>query len=141
MNSDYPPRFLDGILVHIAIPCLDLDESEHFYTNALGAKLFRSYSDRRTFGLQNLQLVTHLSHPSQIIRNPSIYPRHYGLTFNELDKFHIAVRRCIDNNTPVVLPVQKRFEGLEEQHLTFITMDPSHNLIEFKHYVNSEKAF
>ncbi len=141
MGFSSDPHFSDGVLIHIAVPSLDLDLSENFYTNALGAKLFRSYSDRRTYGLANLQLVTHLSNPSHIPRNPEIYPRHFGITFIDLSRFNDAVDRCLVHKAPTILPVQSRFEGLAEQHLTFITMDPDHNIIEFKHYVNSQMAF
>jgi extradiol dioxygenase family protein len=30
--------------------------------------------------------------------------------------------------------VQTRFDGLVEEHLTFVLRDPSNNLLEFKHY-------
>lgn len=144
MTSSRPcadPQFQAGVLCHIAIPAVDLDASEHFYTRALGARLFRSYPDRRTYGLANLQIVTHRSSPEQVLWNPGIYPRHFGITFSDAEWFEAMVQSCLSCEVPVVLERQYRFEGRPEQHLTFIVRDPAHNLVELKHYLDAQMAF
>ena len=135
------PRFLGGVLCHVAIPCVDLEAGEAFYVGALGATLFRSYPDRRTYGLANLQIVTHLSPPQAILWEPDVYPRHFGLTLAHLADFDAMVQRCLDQRVPVILPRQVRFSGQREEHLTCIVRDPSHNLVEFKHYNDPAMAF
>jgi extradiol dioxygenase family protein len=78
------------------------------------------------------QLVCHLSDAWD--RNPDLYPRHFGVTFRGRDDFdrlvELARRRCVETYRDV----ESRFEGLVEEHLTFVLRDPSNNLLEFKHY-------
>src|SRR5579862_2703264 len=120
---------------HLAIPVHDLAVAEHFYVTLLGCKLARRYPDRITLDFFGDQLVCHLTEggpPAQ--RPPSLYPRHFGVTFREaadFDALHaLAVRRKI----PFYLDSSIRFEALAEEHRTFVLLDPSGNLLEFKHY-------
>ena len=117
---------------HLAVPVRDLDEAQRFYVDVLGCKLARRYADRITLDFFGDQLVCHLS--DEWDREPDLYPRHFGVTFRERDDFDrlldLARRRCV----PFVKDVQPRFEGLVEEHLTFVLSDPSNNLLEFKHY-------
>ena len=129
------------MICHVAIPCTDLSASEAFYTQALGATLFRSYADRHTFGIANLQIVTHLCGDDQILWNPGVYPRHFGLTLADQASFEHLVERCRCAGAPIILDREVRFAGQPEQHLTFIVRDPAHNLIELKHYVNAAYAY
>lgn len=64
---------------HLAIPCKELDETVDFYEK-MGCKLARRYDDRVTFDFFGDQLVCHLS-PENIDAEPSMYPRHFGITF------------------------------------------------------------
>lgn len=117
---------------HLAIPVRDLDEAHRFYIEQLGCKLARRYPDRITVDFFGDQLVCHLS--DRWDREPDLYPRHFGVTFRERDDFDrllaLAQRRCV----PFLRDVQTRFEGLVEEHLTFVLRDPSNNLLEFKYY-------
>jgi extradiol dioxygenase family protein len=117
---------------HLAIPVRDLDEAHHFYVEQLGCKLARRYPDRITLDFFGDQLVCHLSDAWD--RDPDLYPRHFGVTFHARADFdrmvNLAQRRCV----PFLREVQTRFEGLVEEHLTFVLRDPSNNLLEFKHY-------
>jgi uncharacterized protein len=117
---------------HLAIPVRDLDEAHGFYVEQLGCKLARRYPDRITLDFFGDQLVCHLSDAWD--RSPDLYPRHFGVTFRERDDFDrllaLAHRRCV----PFLRDVQTRFEGLVEEHLTFVLRDPSNNLLEFKYY-------
>lgn len=135
------PHVLSGILCHVAIPCLDLEAGRAFYAGVLGATLCREYDDRKTYGLANLQIVTHLCRAEEVLWNPSVYPRHFGLTFTDPDLFEAMVARCLSSGVPMILPRQIRFPGKQEQHLTCIVRDPSHNLIEFKCYDDPAMAF
>jgi uncharacterized protein len=117
---------------HLAIPARDLDEAHRFYVEQLGCKLARRYPDRITLDFFGDQLVCHLS--DEWDRRPDLYPRHFGVTFRERDDFDrlldLARRRCVQFSRDV----QTRFDGLVEEHLTFVLRDPSNNLLEFKHY-------
>jgi len=117
---------------HLAIPARDLDEAHRFYIEQLGCKLARRYPDRITLDFFGDQLVCHLS--DEWDRSPDLYPRPFGVTFREQDDFDrlldLARRRCVQFSRDV----QTRFDGLVEEHLTFVLRDPSNNLLEFKHY-------
>ena len=140
-SASLEASFQNGIVCHIAIPCIDLDASHQFYVDVLGATLFREYKCRKTYGLANLQIVTHLCSPDEVLWNPDVYPRHFGLTFASQEDFEAMVTRLYQAETSFILDPQTRFPGKKEQHLTCIVRDPSHNLVEFKSYCDTGYAF
>jgi uncharacterized protein len=117
---------------HLAIPARDLDEAEAFYVKLLGCKLARRYADRITLDFFGDQLVCHLS--DRIDEHPEMYPRHFGITFRRREDFRVR------GATFFAEPSQ-RFEGLVEEHWTFMLIDPSNNLIEFKHYLDPRMMY
>jgi uncharacterized protein len=118
---------------HLAIPVWDLDAAEHFYVSQLGCKLARRYPDRITLDFFGDQLVCHLSEePPQV--PASLYPRHFGVTFKEQADFEALHDCAVLRKIPFYLDVSTRFEATVEEHHTFVLLDPSGNLLEFKHY-------
>lgn len=118
---------------HLAIPVHDLDEAQAFYVTRLGCKLARRYDDRITVDFFGDQLVCHLA-PGEPAAPESLYPRHFGVTFREATDFE-ALHACATlRKIPFYAEVSRRFEGLVEEHLTFVLVDPSGNLLEFKQY-------
>jgi phosphosulfolactate synthase len=65
---------------------------------------------------------------------PSLYPRHFGVTFREAADFEALHKCAVIRKIPFFYDVSTRFEGLAEEHRTFVLLDPSGNLLEFKHY-------
>ena len=63
-----------------------------------------------------------------------MYPRHFGVTFRDADDFDRLYSLAKQRNIPFYADVQERFVGLVEVHRTFVLVDPSNNLLEFKHY-------
>jgi uncharacterized protein len=125
---------------HLAIPVHDLDEAQEFYVTQLGCKLARRYNDRITVDFFGDQLVCHLT-PGEPAEPESLYPRHFGVTFREATDFE-ALHACATlRKIPFYLDVSKRFEGLVEEHQTFVLVDPSGNLLEFKHYVDPRMMY
>jgi uncharacterized protein len=125
---------------HLAIPVHDLDEAQGFYVTQLGCKLARRYDDRITVDFFGDQLVCHLAlgEPSA---PESLYPRHFGVTFREATDFE-ALHACATlRKIPFYQDVSKRFEGLVEEHRTFVLLDPSGNLLEFKHYIDPRMMY
>ena len=118
---------------HLAIPVQDLDAAQDFYVTKLGCKLARRYPDRITLDFFGDQVVCHLADGAPAAPE-SLYPRHFGVTFRaalDFDRLHAcAVMRKI----PFYHEVSLRFEGLVEEHRTFVLVDPAGNLLEFKHY-------
>jgi len=117
---------------HLAIPVRNLDEVQAFYVSGLGCHLARRYPDRITIDFFGDQLVCHLS--EKIDLDPELYPRHFGVTFRDQERFDALLRLVETRKLPVFRPVATRFEGLVEEHQTVVLRDPSNNLLEFKHY-------
>ena len=124
---------------HLAIPCTDLDAAFEFYVTKLGCKLARRYDDRITLDFFGDQLVCHLS--DKIDHNPSMYPRHFGVTFRDRAEFDALLHLARERKIPFFQEPMIRFEGLVEQHYTFLLIDPSNNLLEFKHYLDPHMMY
>ena len=119
---------------HLAIPVHDLDAAERFYVGLLGCKLARRYADRVTLDFFGDQLVCHLTEGPPPERPASMYPRHFGVTFREAADFQALHALAVMRKVPFFAEVSTRFEAMAEEHSTFVLMDPSGNLLEFKHY-------
>jgi hypothetical protein len=117
---------------HLAIPVRDLDEASAFYVDGLGCHLARRYPDRITLDFFGDQVVCHLS--DHVDRDPELYPRHFGVTFRARADFDALVALAETRKLPVFRATQLRFEGMAEEHATFVLRDPSNNLLEFKWY-------
>ena len=124
-----------GDVFHLAVPARDLDEAERFYVQGLGCHLARRYADRITLDFFGDQLVCHLSERWER-EVDNLYPRHFGVTFRRREDFDAVVRLAGSRGLAVFAPVGHRFEGLVEEHLSFVLCDPSNNLIELKHYLD-----
>ena len=121
-----------GDVFHLAIPARDLDEAHDFYVTRLGCHLARRYADRITLDFFGDQVVCHLS--DAVEEDPQMYPRHFGVTFRDRAAFDAVLRCAEERQMAFFSPCRPRFEGMVEEHLTFVLRDPSGNLIEFKHY-------
>jgi len=120
---------------HLAIPVHDLDEAQHFYVSLLGCKLARRYPDRITLDFFGDQLVCHLTETGPPPGPPlSLYPRHFGVTFADPADFEALHHCAVLRKIPFFLDTSTRFEAMAEEHRTFVLLDPSGNLLEFKYY-------
>jgi uncharacterized protein len=119
---------------HLAIPVHDLDAAQHFYVTLLGCKLARRYPDRITLDFFGDQLVCHLTEGAPAGKPASLYPRHFGVTFREPADFDALHACAVTRKIPFYSDVSTRFQALVEEHRTFVLVDPSGNLLEFKHY-------
>jgi extradiol dioxygenase family protein len=117
---------------HLAVPVDDLDAAQDYYVGGLGCKLARRYPDRITLDFFGDQLVCHLS--DRIENEPTLYPRHFGVTFRERADWDRLVALARTRKLPFFSEPFERFTGLVEEHRTFVLVDPSNNLLEFKHY-------
>jgi extradiol dioxygenase family protein len=131
-NLHEPPEG-QNVICHIAIPTHDLDAAVSFYEGALGCPLSRRYDDRVTFDFFDHQLVCHLC-PDKIDTSVSMYPRHFGVTFVSAKSFDSVHARAKAANCPFFKDMYERFSDLPERHRTYFLVDPSNNLVEFKHY-------
>jgi uncharacterized protein len=118
---------------HLAIPVHDLAAAEYFYVDLLGCKLARRYPDRITLDFFGDQLVCHLTEGTPATP-ASLYPRHFGVTFRDPADFEALHALAVTRKVPFFSDVSIRFEAMVEEHRTFVLLDPSGNLLEFKHY-------
>jgi extradiol dioxygenase family protein len=128
------------LLFHIAIPSADLDLSREFYVDRLGCRLARRYEDRITLDFFGSQLVCHLD-PDRIDRDVRMYPRHFGITIADGASFDQLVERAHAGGATFWRMPFVRFAGMQEEHRTFFLIDPSNNLLEFKHYNDPKMMF
>jgi len=127
---------------HLAIPVHDLAKAERFYVELLGCKLARRYPDRITLDFFGDQLVCHLTEFDQAPAAPaSLYPRHFGVTFRAEADFRALHDLAVARQLPFYAACSTRFAGLVEVHETFVLVDPSGNLLEFKHYADSRMMY
>lgn len=128
-----------GDAFHLAIPARDLDAMVEFYVGSLGCKLARRYEDRVTLDFFGDQVVCHRS--DRIDEDPTLYPRHFGVTFRERADFDRLVHLVEQRQLSVFQALRTRFEGQVEEHLTLVLRDPSNNLLEFKHYFDPRMIY
>lgn len=127
-------------IFHLAIPSEDLDSSLEFYVQRLGCRLARRYEDRITLDFFGHQVVCHLA-PDKVDRIPSMYPRHFGMTLLRKDDFESLLVRARQHGATFFQDSFTRFQGDREEHETFFLIDPSNNLLEFKHYACEEMMY
>ena len=133
------------VVFHLAFPVNDLERTRQFYMDGLGCTLGRKSPKAITLELGGHQLVAHLT-PEKQASPETIYPRHFGLIFTNHAEWKQLADRAKNKGLRFYREPGLRFEGTRIEHSTFFLEDPSHNLLEFKHYtyesaVFGEKAF
>ncbi|KAF3885385.1 MULTISPECIES: VOC family protein [Nostocales] len=125
---------------HVAIPCKDLDEAENFYVTKLRCKLGRKYSDRITLNFFSSQLVCHL-YPEQVDSMPQMYPRHFGVIFQNKEDFNTVLELAKQHNLEFVQEVTRKRQQEAADQLNFYLKDPSNNVIQFKLFLKAEMVY
>jgi uncharacterized protein len=138
---DNTPLTAGRYIAHVAIPCRDLDETARWYAQVLGAQPVRMLKDRVTFSFGGvLQLVCHLERRA-VKENPRAYPRHHGLTFLRMEDFARMKAHIEKLGIKFLVRPAVRFANSAHQHQTFMVVDPSGNVVEFKCYVRPECSY
>jgi uncharacterized protein len=138
---DNTPLTAGGYIAHIAVPCRDLAEAARWYAEVLGAQPVRILHDRVTFSFGGvLQLVCHLERRA-IAPNPRAYPRHHGLTFLRMEDFSRLKDHVEKLGVKFLVRPALRFANTPHEHQTFMVVDPSGNVVEFKCYVRPECSY
>lgn len=138
---DNTPALAGRYLAHVAVPCRALDEAARWYSEVLGARPVRILKDRVTFSFGGvLQLVCHLERRA-VEANPRAYPRHFGLTFLRMEDF-LRMREHVERlGIEFLVRPQARFRATPHEHQTFMIVDPSGNVVEFKGYARPENSY
>ncbi len=133
--------FSGGCIAHVAVGCNNVEEAARWYAEVLGAQPVRILDDRVTFSFGGvLQLVCHLEKRA-IVKNPRAYPQHFGLTFLKMDDFTRMAAHVRQLGIKLLVPPAKRFPDTAHEHQTFMAVDPSGNVVEFKCYVRPECSY
>jgi uncharacterized protein len=138
---DNTPITAGRYIAHVAVPCRDLEETARWYAQVLGAQPVRMLKDRVTFSVGGvLQLVCHLERRA-LKENPRAYPRHHGLTFLRMEDF-ARMRSHIEKlGIKFLVRPALRFADTAHEHQTFMVVDPSGNVVEFKCYLRPECSY
>ncbi len=138
---DNTPITAGRYIAHVAIPCRDLEETARWYAQVLGAQPVRMLKDRVTFSFGGvLQLVCHLERRA-IKENPRAYPRHHGLTFLRMEDFARMKAHIEELGIKFLVRPAVRFPNSAHEHQTFMVVDPSGNVVEFKCYLRPERSY
>jgi extradiol dioxygenase family protein len=128
-------------IAHVAVPCRDLQETARWYSEVLGAQPVRILDDRVTFSFGGvLQLVCHVERRA-IEPSPRAYPRHFGLTFLQMEDFWKMAHHVEKLGVKVMVPATARFANTPHEHQTLMLADPSNNVVEFKCYLRPELSY
>jgi hypothetical protein len=131
---------MSRVLFHLAFPVTDLEEAKRFYVEGLGCELGRQSANSMILGLLGHQIVAQLT--TQLpAKQKGIYPRHFGLVFTSGEDWQGLADRAKAKGLKFYQQPRKRFVGTRLEHSTFFLEDPSHNLLEFKHYTHDSAIF
>lgn len=140
-NTQITHRSMGRYIAHVAVPCRNLEEARNWYTDVIGAEPVRMLKDRVTFSVGGvLQLVCHLER-RKIDTNPRAYPRHVGLTMLDKADFDRLRDHIRTLGIKFLLKPSLRFANSAHEHETFMIVDPSGNVVEFKCYVRPECSY
>lgn len=117
----------------------DLETTKKFYVEGLGCTLGRQSDSAMILGLAGNQIVAHLVKES--MEQKGIYPRHFGLVFTSEKDWQALVERAKAKGLKFYQEPRHRYPGQRTEHRTFFLEDPSHNLLEFKHYTHESAIF
>jgi extradiol dioxygenase family protein len=123
---------------HLSIPARDLAASADWYQRVLGCRPGRRSPVAAILDLGGHQLVLQHQQGHDDSEQPGIYPRHFGLVFDQLDSWLALCDRLADLGEPFRVAPKCRYNGEPLEHWTFFLQDPSGNWLEFKHYSNPE---
>lgn len=128
-------------IAHIAVPCSDLTVTAKWYAEVLGVQPVRLLDDRVTFSFGGvLQLVCHLERRA-VDASPRAYPRHFGLTFLKMEDFLRMSHHIEKLGVKMMVRATARFADTPHEHQTFMLVDPSNNVLEFKCYLRPEMSY
>jgi uncharacterized protein len=131
---------MKDVLFHLAFPTHDVAAAKRFYVDGLGCTLGRESSHAVMFGLAGHQLVAHLT-PEPPPSQQGIYPRHFGLVLPSQEAWQALADQAKAKELTFYQQPRVRFPGTRIEHRTFFLEDPSHNLLEFKHYTHESAIF
>ena len=132
-------------LVHISLPCTDINKTTYFYKNIIGLEIGRNtanWADINLFGNQVTFIAVekfNLNSPNYVFERKILPSFHFGVIvemnkwtklYNKLSQLDLEVV-----NQSVFLSNQKG------EHLSFFIKDPNDYMLEFKSFKNNNDIF
>jgi extradiol dioxygenase family protein len=131
---------MNHCVFHLAFPTHDLTQARHFYIEGLGFTAGRESPVALIMNMGGHQVVAQLS-DDESPEQDGIYPRHFGLIFDDRDDWQHLVDRVRRQGLEFYREPRVRFPGQVLEHDTFFLRDPSGNLLEFKYYHHRSAIF
>lgn len=131
---------MNTVIFHLAFPVHDLNAAKRFYVDGLHCAMGRESASAMTLELGGHQIVAQLT-SDEPERQKGIYPRHFGLIFTSEHEWKELAERAKSKGLCFYQQPRIRYEGTRIEHRTFFLEDPSHNLLEFKHYTFESAIF
>ena len=131
---------MNNSIFHLSIPVRDIESTKEFYAKGLGCSIGRQSAVAISLDFHGHQIVAQVTKdlgPPQ----KNIYPRHFGLVCETEEEWMKWRDRAQKNRLHFFREPHRRFSGKPIEHLTFFLKDPSHNLLEFKFYLNANAIF
>ncbi|MFO0039783.1 MAG: VOC family protein [Synechococcaceae cyanobacterium] len=128
---------MTALRFHLSIPSADLDVTERWYVDGLGCVAGRRSEHALILDLGGHQLVAQRTDAPLDRPQSGIYPRHFGLVFEQLSAWEALRDRARCAALRFGVEPKCRYQGQELEHHTFFLIDPDHNWLEFKHYRHS----
>jgi len=127
-------------IFHLAFPVHDLAQARRFYIEGLGFAPGRESPAALIMNMGGNQVVAQIS-DDEPAEQGGIYPRHFGLIFDDRDDWQRLVDRVRRQGLEFYREPVVRFPGQVLEHDTFFLRDPSGNLLEFKYYHHRSAIF
>ena len=128
------------VIFHLAIPVNDIAKTKAYYCDQLGATAGRETDKAVILDFFGHQVVAHTT-PEDLPPQKGIYPRHFGLIFQQEAEWFALEQRVNEQGIDYYLPPKLRFPGELTEHRTCFLADPFANLLEFKWYRHPEAIF
>jgi len=131
---------MNDSIFHLAFPARDLAQARRFYIEGLGFTAGRESPAALIMNMGGHQVVAQRS-DNEPREQDGIYPRHFGLIFDDRDAWQRLADRARRQGLEFYREPMVRFPGQALEHDTFFLRDPSGNLLEFKYYHHRSAIF
>lgn len=131
---------MDKVLFHLAFPVTDIAQTKVFYVEGLGCQAGRESPNSIILNLYGHQIVAHTT-PDPSPPQKGIYPRHFGLVFQQEEDWEALVERAEAKGLVFYQQPKLRFRETPLEHRTVFLADPFQNLLEFKFYRHATAIF
>lgn len=128
------------VVFHLAFPSHDFALARQFYVNGLGCEEGRSSAHSLILNFYQHQIVAQKVKALPEMQK-GIYPRHFGLVFRDKRDWDELLARAKDHDLRFYHDAQLSHPGMKSEYHRFFLIDPSNNLLEFKHYQVDDAIF